>query len=253
MFEDVKYCGAGKFISRGDWIHPDRVIDSYELIFVTKGQVYIDEGGIRYHLKPDEILLLQPQLRHFGYQASRDTEFFWLHWRGGAALHFDVKHRKINNSYSLSLYLRQLLDLRTAYQLSEGADYLTRLILMELHANSTPPQLHHITEKIAAWIRANCHCAITEKQIAAQFGYNPDYLNRLFKANLSKTIKQYISESRMEYIKGLMLREELPLKEIAAKAGFSEYKYFLKFFKYHEKKTPTEFTKLYAKMPINSR
>lgn len=253
MYEDVKYCGAGKFISCGDWIHPDRVIDSWEIIFVTKGQVFIEEDGVRYHLQPDEMLLLQPGLRHFGYRTSRDTEFFWLHWRGGAALHFDVKHRKITNFYSLSLYLRQLLELRATRQLLEGADYLTRLILMELHANSTPPQLNHNIEKVAAWIRANCHTAITEKQIAVQFGYNPDYLNRLFKKSFSKTIKQYISESRMEYIKGLMLREELPLKQIAVRAGFSEYKYFLKFFKYHEKKTPSEFQRLYARMPINSR
>ena len=108
-------------------------------------------------------------------------------------------------------------------------------------------------EKVAAWIDGNCHTAITETQIATQFGYNADYLNRLFKSSFSKSIKQYINERRIEYIKGLMLRSELPLKEIAIRSGFDEYKYFLKFFKYHEKITPTEFHKQYAKMHINSQ
>ena len=84
-------------------------------------------------------------------------------------------------------------------------------------------------------------------------GYNTDYLNRIFKAHFFKTIKQYINERRMETIKSLMLTQSYTLSEIAAKSGFTEYKYFLKFFKYHEGITPTEFYKQYAKIHINSR
>lgn len=112
--------------------------------------------------------------------------------------------------------------------------------------------MSRIAEKAAAWIEANKNTPLTESAVAAYFGYNPDYLNRLFKASFSKTVKQYICDKRLEYIKELMLCCELPLKEIAIKSGFSDYKYFLKFFKYHEKITPTEFYGQYAKMHINS-
>lgn len=253
MFEDVKNCGVGKFISNGEWIHPNRAIDSYEIIFVTNGEVYLNEDGTKYHIKPEEILILQPYLRHYGYKASTNTEFFWLHWYGGPSITPNIKHRKIENPYSISLYLRQLLDARVSQKSTESMDYLTRLILIEIYSNSNPPVVSHTAEKIAAWIKANCHTSITETQIAKQFGYNPDYLNRLFKSSYSKTIKQYINEKRMEHIKGLMLGNDLTLKEIAYRSGFTEYKYFLKFFKYHEHVTPTEFYKLYAKMHINSR
>lgn len=253
MFEDVKNCSAGKFISNGKWIHPTRVMDSYEIIFVTKGEVYINENGTEYHLKPDETLILQPHLLHFGYKASTNTEFFWLHWYGGPTIENNIKHRKLENPYSISLYFRQLLEARVAHKTPEGMDYLTRLILIELYSSSRQPTINHTAEKIAAWIEANCHTDITAKKIATQFGYNADYLNRLFKSSFSKTTKQYIDDKRIEHIKGLMLRSDLPLKEIAIRSGFSEYKYFLKFFKYHEKITPTQFYKQYAKMYINSR
>ena len=253
MFEDVKNCGSGKFVSNGEWIHPDRVIDSNEIIFVTKGEVYINENGTEYHLKPDEILILQPNLRHFGYKASTNTEFFWLHWHGEANVAMNMKHRKLENPYSISLYFRQLLKARVTHKTSEGMDYLTRLILIELYSSSRQPIVNHTAEKIAAWIEANRHSAITAEKIAVLFGYNSDYLNRLFKSMFSKTIKQYIDDERIEHIKGLMLRGDLPLKEISRLSGFSEYKYFLKFFKYHEKITPTEFYKHYAKMHINSQ
>lgn len=253
MFEDVKNCGAGKFVSNGEWIHPDRIIDSYEIIFVTKGEVYINENGTEYCLRPDEMLILQPNLRHFGYKTSTSTEFFWLHWYGGPNIDSNIKHRKTENPYNISLYFRQLLDARVTHKTAEGMDYLTRMILIEIYSNSCQPAVNRTAEKIAAWIRANCHNPIIERQIATQFGYNPDYLNRLFKASFSKTMKQYINEKRIEHIKGLMLRGDLPLKDIAIQSGFTEYKYFLKFFKYHEKITPTEFYKQYAMIHINSR
>lgn len=252
MFENVQYCGAGKFISQGTWIHPDRMIDSYEILFVTKGEVSIIENEIKYCLKKDEILILQPHLRHYGYHPSTNTEFFWLHWYGGPEISPQMKHRKIANPYDISMYLRQLLEARVMQKPSEALDYLTRLVLIELFSNSQQPNVNHIAEKVSAWIQTNCHLPITESQIAAQFGYNVDYLNRMFKANFSKTLKQAINDQRMKYIKSLMLCEDLTLKEIAEKSGFSEYKYFLKFFKYHEGITPTQFYKQNAKLHINS-
>lgn len=136
MFEDVKKCGVGKFTSHGEWIHPDRVIDSYEIIFVTKGEVYISESGTEHRLKHSEILILQPNLRHFGYKASTNTEFWGLHWYGGPNIALNMKRRKIENTYSISLYFRQLLDARVTHKTSEGIDYLTRLILIELCSSS---------------------------------------------------------------------------------------------------------------------
>ena len=252
MFEDVKNCGVGKFISNGEWIHPDRTIDSYEIIFVTKGEVYINEDGIKYQLSKNEILILQPHRRHYGYKSSSETEFYWLHWYAGPEITPEMKYRRVENPYNITLYLRQLLDARVMQKLHESMDYLTRLILIELFTNSKQPTTNRTAEKAAALISANSHTQITEKQIADKLGYNADYLNRIFKATFNKTVKQYMNDKRMEHIKSLMLNENLPLKEVAAKAGFTDYKYFLKFFKYHEQITPTEFYKQYAKMHINS-
>ena len=251
MFEDVKFSSCGKFVSSDDWIHPDRVIDSYEMILVTKGYVYLNEGGTDYELKENDVLILEPHKRHYGYKHSRNTEFFWLHWHGNAPE--GLKHRKIDSLYTVSLYFRQILQHLIEPGMREATDYLTRLILIELQSNSTNPTNNHIVEEIAAYIRANSHMGLTEAKVAKHIGYNTDYLNRIFKAHYFKTIKQYINERRMETVKSLMLTQSYTLSEIAAKSGFTEYKYFLKFFKYHEGITPTEFYKQYAKIHINSR
>ncbi len=256
MLENIKNCGIGKFVSRGSWIHGERTIDSYEIIFVTKGDVYINEARVEYHVKPYEFLLLEPNLCHFGYKHSTDTEFFWFHWYGDVKAIRRLKYGKIENPYSLIFYLRQMITARIMQKGEKYIDCLTSLVLQEIgfasgYRNSglSIP----VIEKAAAWIRANCCGEITEAQVAEYCQYSTDYLNRLFKSVYSQTIKQYINGKRMEYIKELMLCDNVPLKELASQAGFSEYKYFLKFFKYHEKITPTEFYKQYAYQHINSR
>ena len=48
----------GEFRSKGTWIHPDRSIGSYELIFVLQGTLYITEEDVAYEIEENEMILL---------------------------------------------------------------------------------------------------------------------------------------------------------------------------------------------------
>ncbi len=250
MFESIQYISCGKFISDGDWIHPDRTIDSFEIIYVVKGTVFLCENGTDFAVGKNEFLILEPNLRHFGSKNSRDTEFYWLHWQGGGDIPL-VKHSKIENSYAFTLFLNQLLHYRITGAADECFDYLTRLILCEAASNSSK-SASPVLAQVASWISANSHKAITVAQIAKRFGYNADYLNRAFRQCYNKSMKQFIDEERMKCMKTMMLNGDMSLKEIAAACGFSEYKYFLKFFKYHEGFTPKEFRVIYSDIYVNT-
>ena len=56
----------------------------------------------------------------------------------------------------------------------------------------------------------------------------------------------------MDYIKKQLLTDGASLAEVATAAGFEEYKYFLKYFRYHEGMTPTEFRAIFSKTHINT-
>lgn len=252
MFETVKYSSCGKFLSRGDWSHPDRVIETFEAIFVTEGTVYINENGIEYALEPNDVLILEPYKRHFGYKTGKNTSFFWLHWQNSPDFLVNTKHRKISNTYNLSLMLCQLLEYRTSESFQERLDYLTRLILIELCSNQGQSHKNPIVERASSWISANCDIPLKASQVARHLGYNSDYLNRIFKKTYSCSLKEYIDSEKMKFIKGLMLTTNFTLAEIASRSGFREYKYFLKFFKYHEGISPTEFYGIYAGAETNT-
>lgn len=253
MFEDVKNCGAGKFVSRGEWQHPDRVINSNEAIFVTDGTVYINEDGIRYELCKNDLLILEASHRHFGYKKSSDTSFFWVHWTGGPKIDSAVKKQKITDSYNLNLLLKQLMHYRAEREFGESLDYLTRLVLIELFSARENVGISRVAAEAAGWITANRDNAISAAQVAQHLGYNPDYLNRIFKTNYGKTLKEFIDCEKMKYIKELLISADLTLCEVSNASGFNEYKYFLKFFKYHEGITPTQFLKTYPKSHINTK
>lgn len=253
MYESVTYCGAGKFVSHGEWIHPDRIITSYELIFVLNGTVYINEDDVQYQLKKNDLLLLEPTLRHYGYEKSSNTSFFWVHFTGLPEINSKLKYQTLVNTYNLSLLFKQLLHYRSENQMAESLDYLTRLILIEAFSLKKEEDTNKIVSEVVAWITANRDIILKVEQVSEHFGYNADYISRLFKANYGKSLKEYINDIKISYIKQLLLTSDLSLTAIACNAGFDDYKYFLKFFKYHEGVTPTQFLKSYSKTHINKK
>ena len=253
MYETVFCCGAGKFVSQGEWIHPDRVINSYEIIFLINGTVYITEIGKQYQLKKNDLLILEPKLRHFGYKASNNTSFFWVHFTGIPKFDPEFKYQSIQEPYNLTLLFKQLMHYRSEKNNNEPLDYITRLILMECLSPNKQEQANHIVSEASAWIAANRDTPVKVKDITEYFGYNADYLSRLFKAHCGKSLKEYINDTKINYIKQLLLTSDRSLADIACQAGFNDYKYFLKFFKYHEGVTPTQFLKTYPKTQINTK
>lgn len=251
MYEDVFYSGAGKFVSHGEWIHPDRVISTYEIIFVLGGSVHITEDRKTYCLEKNDLLLLEPGRRHFGHQVSSNTSFFWVHFKSDSRWDLLLKQQNIPDAYNLSLLFKQLMHYLTENQSRECLDYLTRLILIECLSVKKRKDANSIMAEIAAWIKANRDLPLNVTGISKRFGYNADYLSRLFKTGYNQSLKAYISDVKMDYIKQLLLTTDLSLTDISVQAGFEDYKYFLKFFKYHEGITPTQFLKAYPKTYIN--
>ena len=254
--EKIKFIHAGLFTAPDlEWIHPARTIDTAELILMQKGTAYLEEEKVPYLLKPGDCLLLEPHRFHRGTRRSEEpVSFYWIHFSGPFSENFLQKHFALTDSYRADLLCRQLLHYaNTPDYPPEASDYLLRVLILELSAQSKNPstgnrRMHEICE----WIRINVGKPLSSAETAAHFGYNEDYLCRLFKQKYGMGLKQYISETKLCRIKTLLLSPDYSLQEIASMTGFSEYKYFLKFFRYHEGSTPTEFRSLYFNTHMNN-
>lgn len=251
MLENVNFLWCGLFSSQEEWIHPDVTINSWEMILVVSGTVHIQVGDSVYAVKKDGVLLMPPGVRHAGTQVSTGVSFYWIHF---TECPLGLLYLAQSESYHLTLLLRQTLHFCNALDRNPLAcDYLARLVLMELEAQSRKTVGNRLAHEVASWIRHNVDRPIRTAEVAKYFRYNPDYLNRLFHKEFGVSLKSYIDRMRMERIKGMLLNSRDPVQMVAEQCGFSDYKCFLKFFKRHQHVSPSEFRNTYYYIDINNK
>ena len=250
MYENVNFLWCGLFASPDEWIHPDVVIHSWEMILVVSGTVHIQVGDTEYAVEKDGVLLMPPGVRHAGTKVSRGVSFYWIHF---TECPLGPVYLERCESYHLTLLLRQALHFCNAPERNSLAcDYLSRLVLMELEAQGKKNVGNRFAYEVASWIRHHADRPLRTTEVAEHFRYNPDYLNRLFHKEFGVGLKSYIDRMRMELIKSRLLNTLEPVQTVAERCGFSDYKYFLKFFKRHQNVSPSEFRNTYYYADTNN-
>lgn len=83
------------------WCHFSRVIDEYILYVIRDGDMYIEEDGVRMHLKAGDSLLLEPNLPHAGYQAA-SCDYYYAHF----------KHDRMERTYDEALAMEAAKETR---------------------------------------------------------------------------------------------------------------------------------------------
>lgn len=250
-----KFESVGEFRSAKEWIHPSRIIDSYEIIFVLEGKIYIEENGTKFALSPNEVLVLEPGKEHRGYKASTDaTAFYWFHFQTDFLLCH--KHYSGNDSYEIKQLLKKLLHMaNTPFYPPASLDAAGLLIFQELERVSLHTFLttDAITNKIAEYVRINISENLSVKSIADHFRYTPDHISRMFKKSFGTGLKDYICRQKLQHSRDRLLTTNLSVKEIAYETGFDNENLFIKFFKYHENISPTAFRNKYFNTHMNSK
>jgi Response regulator containing CheY-like receiver domain and AraC-type DNA-binding domain len=95
-------------------------------------------------------------------------------------------------------------------------------------------------KKILQYVNTNYFSDISIQSISYKFTINPSYVSQLFKKELGMTFTDYVTRMRISYACNLLKITDLPVYEIAKKAGYEEYYYFTRVFKRIMGKTPTE-------------
>lgn len=236
------YDMIGEFHSEGSWIHPRRRIKSYELILVLEGCAYIAEEDTFYELGENHMLLLDPDKEHFGYQESLSpTSFYWFHFYTDLAMPF--KHCSGGDVYSIKYLLKLLLHISNTISSPDyAADSAGLLVFEELHRCSEKTTDNTaLIHRISEYARIHATQNISVSDIAAHFGYHPDYISRLFKKHFRMGLGEYLASLQIKVARDLLLNTGLTVKQIAGELNFQSTGAFIKFFMYHEKISPTTF------------
>lgn len=255
---------GGFFISRGKGEHPDRVIDSHELIFVTKGVLSIVEGNRHFDVKEGESLILWPHRRHKAAAPFEiDLRFYWMHF--GLFENEDLErlsvpqHIKIKRPDHLTSIFRRFLDDQEGHNLTQfSANLLMMLMLAEVADSShteiiTNESESELASRINTIIRTQYHEKLNTSIIAEMLHRNPDYLGRVFRDISGLTITDAINHYRLKQARKLLLESQHKVEEVATNCGYNDAGYFRRLFKRSEGISPKRFKRLHAKLHVNTQ
>lgn len=261
----LRAANAGLFISRGKGIHPTRVIDSWELIFVRSGELGMFEGERTFKLHAGQALLLWPDRRHGGtVEYPKDLSFYWIHFylaasrasTGAAALNLP-QVTTLQDDERITSLLRRFLDDQQAGRLTHPASALLILqMLCEVAAAGDAPRtsapVSALAAKVESYIQTNFHRPISTVDIADHFQCNPDYLGRVFRRVSSRTIVDFIHHTRMWHARKLLVDSALNIDQVARECGFDDSGYFRRLFLRHAGMPPRKYRQLHARMFVNT-
>ncbi len=279
----VSFLSAGNLTNEDQFLHPRRVIDSYELISVARGTLYIRSGDCDYCLTPGCFLLLLPDECHSGTRPSPgELSFYWTHFRlsdpearvcgeqeTAAYFHDSSRPRYIlpktgtlSPNSRVNVLFVQLLDLsrRLGSFARTQCGYAQSTLLLELtNECSFRRRLWQQDEKIPLeiadlmeWLQLNYDASVSVAAVAEKFGYHPSYLASLFKRYSGYTVTEYLNRQRIRVAKNLLTSTpRLTLAEISEQVGIGDEKYFMRLFKRYEGVTATAYRKAFAQKERN--
>lgn len=148
----------------------------------------------------------------------------------------------------------KLLDLMEAYfnggpYSGKICDHYLSILFLEMLNDYEEVELSshlgkegELIAQILLFIR-NHYVHISLEDVAEEFHYSKNYLNRIFKKHMGKTILKYIQELRLEQSVGLLHNTRMSVDEIAEHVGYEDTSYYIELFKKEYRKTPLQYRK----------
>jgi len=106
------------------------------------------------------------------------------------------------------------------------------------------PQSYRRVHELLGYLNANYSKEISSKTIEEEFSCNFDYLNRVFKRTLGKTIFVYLNEIRIQHARELLATTSMKIAAIGYRVGFRDECYFNKVFKKYTGVSPGQYERL---------
>lgn len=233
--------------------------DFYEVNFLISGDVtYVIESRV-YHVRPGQMLLINPRELHQVYiQPDAAPYERYMLWISPSLLEnlsseqtdlcrcFDMNRPHYGNLLHLSAEQRRMIPAMIETLLKEqdepsfGSDLLRRNLLTELmvhinrlvDASDTPEEAgaQTMVARLIDYINDHYHEPLSLDTLAEQFFVSKYHLSHEFTRQMGTGIYQYIQKKRLLIARQLMAQGQKPV-DVYAICGFGDYAAFFRAFR----------------------
>ena len=246
--------------------------NAVEIIIPLSNDFCVISGGVEYHLKEKEILIIPPgELHSMPAKEGRRIIFQCDNTLLSDVAVLDSLMPVFNSSLHITpdidkqLYLiarKGILDIYNDYfsrtPISDTRIYLNLLIMLTAIREFQIKQISNEADefvinsddrvklsRVMKYIDQNFTEEISLDKLAAVAGYSKYHFSRIFKKYHNMSTVQYISRKRIKLAERLLVDPELSITEVAMRSGFSSLTTFNRIFKMEKQCTPTEFKKMH--------
>ena len=242
-----------------------------ELIMVLKGTLDIEVRGEKYHLRKEDVFLINTnQLHRLSSNTVEnvnnsiilifqfDPDYYQAYYPKFSDIIFHCNTALIQRTPKTYDTLRRLLvklmwlslNKTETFQLDglqislELIEFLiTNFVKSISIQNTSQDQMQQRLIRIIEYINKNYNKKITLPQVANNEFMSAHYLSRFFKTHTGIGFNKYINQFRVNKSLNELLHTSKTILEIALDHGFSNSKSYAKHFKEHYGTSPSEFRK----------
>lgn len=243
----ITFIDCGITYAPKGWQHKQRFLESYELIYVSRGAVHLESDGEAMSISAGQAGILPPYKTFCGISPCEDaTSFYTLGFMTDNRDVFKISGGIVTiGEHSEFEDILKSLD-KSVKQNSPDfvKDSYLIILLNELDRRSSKDFLNNrLAETVASYIEQNISEPLTVAKIAEDLSYNKDYLNKTVKSFYGITLKNYITAQKINAAKRLLTTSNYTTADISQYLGFDDPNVFTKFFKYHVKVSPMQYKK----------
>lgn len=244
---DIEVLNASLTSVRENWIHRERFLFSDELIYLKKGSLYLNVNDIKYTIGEDSFFFIHRYSTISGYKKTEEMcSFYTIAFESNLSVISKMElcplHIEGNSLYIDELIKRLYSTVSVGvHDKNKSSVLLMSLIYEIIETKQKTAGTKTLMQRTIEYINANINNPITVDTVCEELNYNRDYISKQFLANYGITIKRYIDQKKIAVSKQLLLTSKMSLGQISSAVGFDNAGQFYKFFKYHEKLSPTEY------------
>ncbi len=257
----------------------DHTHDYFEFYLFVEGDVSMSIEEKAYHLKPGDMILIPPGIRHHAFNEKDDLPYqrfvFWLsqdYCRRLMQISEDyvylLKHAIGKNKYifhfdiigfnAIQAKIFQLLEEIHADRFGKSAKIELCVNDLTLHLNRSVYEMEHpeirkgtntLYDNLIQYIEDHLDEDLSLDELSKIFYLNKYHISHIFKENFGISVHQYITKKRLSMCRDAILSND-NITKVYQTFGFKDYTSFFRAFKKELGISPKEYRELYTQKPI---
>ncbi len=239
-------------------LHPDRVMEEHDLVYLQEGCWEIYQNDTPYYMESGDVILLHKGERHYGrYPCKKGTKTMYLHMSADPGDSFSQKDKEGQEGLPPLIHCRGNVEVRNlfekiiqtfhteSYKKEEKISALLQLLLRELYASANRGEgQDNILQGVIRFIVSHPQKMWTASELAEEVHTSERTLRNRFLKEYGITPYHYQIAYKMDRIAETLIEyPETPIWAVAENFGFCDEFHLSKAFKKVYGISPTHFRK----------